>query len=583
MDASLWRRALLLAVVFSGVANLLMLVPTLYMLQVYDRVLISRNLGTLAAVSLIAVYLFAMMAFAEWARSNVLARLGGALESSLAPRVFAANFAARLRATADLPNRVFADLTELRQFLASGGATAVLDLPWSPVYLGVLFLLHPWLGLSALLFAMVQLAVAVVTHLNVLKPAMALSQLQAQESTFIQGHLRSVEAAHVMGMTPAITARVMRLHGTFNEAHGQVVSLTQRQAAISRFVRYLQQSLILAVGALLVIDSQISAASMIAANILMNRALSPIDTIVATWRAVLSARQARLRLLAFLAAHEPGAIQTSPAQSNPQQPRRAAMIGPDVALQGLAPQDLAVHVRNLVARAPSRDAPILKGLDFEAPPGSITLVMGPSGSGKSTLMRALAGAWPDLEGEVLIAGEPIEATTDARRAALIGSVPQDTELFEGSIAENISRFASPSQATAQAVIEAARACGLHELILRLPAGYDTPLGSLGSGLSAGQRQRIALARALYGNPPVLILDEPNANLDDLGETALVQALRSRREQGATVFLVSHNPLMKAIADRVLILSDGRITSLQPVPPSTAPRLQPAAQPPMPQP
>jgi ATP-binding cassette subfamily C exporter for protease/lipase len=228
---------------------------------------------------------------------------------------------------------------------------------------------------------------------------------------------------------------------------------------------------------------------------------------------------------------------------------------------------VGVQVQQLVAKAPGRETPILKGLSFEVPAGSITLVMGPSGSGKSTLMRAITGAWPDTEGEVLIGGQPTLALTDAQRASWFGSMPQDNELFDGSIAENICRFeqASPARGVsskdiANAVIAAARAAGLHEAILRLPAGYDTPVGTGGGALSGGQRQRIALARALYRDPPVLVLDEPNANLDDVGESALVRALRERREQGATIFIVSHNPQMANLADRVLVMSDGQLLS-----------------------
>lgn len=578
------KRALLLAIAFSGVANLLMLVPTLYMLQVYDRVLLSRNLGTLAAVSLITLYLFAIMALAEWARSRMLVRVSAALEASLSPRVFAATFAAQLRAVSTLPNRALADLNELRQFLSSGGATAVLDLPWSPLYLIVLFLLHPWLGIASLGFALVQLTVALVSHRNVLQPAAQVSLAQAQEAQFVQNHLRSAEAVHAMGMAPAIFRRARQWHEQFNAVYGRTLELSQRQAAFSRFVRYVQQSLILAVGTLLVIDSQISPASMIAANILMNRALSPIDTIVSTWRSFVSARQARGRLQDFLRDNEsPPAASTPLEAGHASAPQRApASTVPSLAA---APPtgSPSVQVRELVASVPGRAKPILNRVSFEVPAGSITLVMGPSGSGKSTLMRALTAAWPDTEGEVRIEGQPVAQLGNAERAARIGCMPQDHELFDGSIAENISRFETVDEAAgrsgqqiAEAVIAAARAAGLHEAILRLPAGYDTPVGAAGGALSGGQRQRIALARALYRDPALLILDEPNANLDDVGEVALIRALRERRDQGATILVVSHNPQMVAIADGVLVLADGHLIShdKRPAPAPAQPSVQP---------
>lgn len=297
-------------------------------------------------------------------------------------------------------------------------------------------------------------------------------------------------------------------------------------------MRYTQQSLALGAGALLVIDGQLSPGGMIAANVLMSRALAPIDMLVGTWRGFVGARAAFERLEALLRDH----------------PER------DPALSRVAPKG-ALTLRDVVATAPGRASPILKGVSTAVEPGTVTVVLGPSGSGKSTLARCMMGIWPGVQGEVLLDGLPLDGWDRMELGPYLGYLPQDIELFDGSIAENIARF---GEVDPQKVIAAARSAGLHEMILRFPKGYDTPIGEAGNLLSGGQRQRIGLARAVYGNPVLVVLDEPNANLDDVGEAALVRTVQELKAKGCTVFLITHRPGIVAVADRLLILQDGKV-------------------------
>lgn len=539
LTATLWafRREFAVVGIFSMVANVLMLTPTLYMLQVYDRVMVSRSELTLLVVSLITLFLFAVMGFAEWSRSRVLVRAGVRLDGVLSTRVFNASFEANLSQSGAPAQRAFGDLTELRQFLTGNGIFAFFDAPWAPIYIAVLFFLHPLLGWVAIAFALVQAALAWFGHRQTVAPSAALSKAQSDVNLYLQHKLRNAEVVESMGMLAGLKRRWQQRHDAYMAQHEGTQGLTHRITAISKFVRYLQQSLSLGVGALLVIDGQLSPGAMIAANVLMTRALSPIDMLVGTWRGFLSARSAFERLEQLLQAH----------------PER------DPALTRVPPTG-AVALRNVVASAPGRASPILKGVSLSATPGTVTVVLGPSGSGKSTLARVLMGIWPDVKGEVLLDERPLDSWNRTELGAHVGYLPQDIELFDGTIAENIARF---TEIDSNQVIAAAQSAGLHEMILRFPKGYDTPIGEAGGMLSGGQRQRIGLARAIYGQPALIVLDEPNANLDDVGEAALQQAVRQLKAQGKTVFLITHRPGAVALADQLLVLRDGQVQHLGP--------------------
>ena len=535
----LWsfRQELMVVGIFSMVANLLMLTPTIYMLQVYDRFMLSQNMGTLTAVSLIALFMFAVLTFSEWARSKLLVRSGVRMDEMLSKRLFHASYEAYLNPDASNPAQAFRDLTQLRQFLTGNGIFAFFDTPWAPIYIAVLFMLHPWLGLMAIGFALVQCVLAVWGSQATTEAQATAGKSQIEVSTYLQSKFRNSEVIESMGMLDQLykkwssrNTKAIAFNIDAQEQAGKVV-------AWSKFVRYTQQSLALGGGALLVIHGEISPGAMIAANVLMSRALAPIDLMVSTWSGFLTARDAFNRLNELLKAH----------------PLR------DLPLKGIAPKGDVV-LKEVVASAPGREVPILKGISAIMPAGTVTVVLGASGSGKSTLARVLLGIWPHSSGQVLLDNQPIRSFNRMELGPHVGYLPQDMELFDGTIAENIARS---GEVDSEKVIAAAEASSLHNMILRFPKGYDTPMGEAGGLLSGGQRQRIGLARALYGMPALVVLDEPNANLDDEGEAALAKAVQGLKAQGKTVVLISHRPGVVSLADRLLILQNGAVQASGP--------------------
>ena len=535
----LWsfRKELLVAGIFSMVANLLMLTPTIYMLQVYDRVMMSQNMSTLTAVSLIALFMFAVLTFSEWARSKLLVRSGVRMDEMLSKRLFHASYEAYLNPDVSNPTQAFSDLTQLRQFLTGNGIFAFFDAPWAPIYIAVLFMLHPWLGLMAIGFALVQCVLAVWGS-QATKEAQALAgKSQIEVSSYLQSKFRNSEVIESMGMLEQLYKKWSSRNNTAIAQNISAQEQSGKVVAWSKFVRYTQQSLALGGGALLVIHGELSPGGMIAANVLMSRALAPIDLMVSTWSGFLTARDAFNRLKDLLKAH----------------PLR------DLPLKGIAPKGDVV-LKDVVASAPAREVPILKGVSAIMPAGTVTVVLGASGSGKSTLARVLLGIWPHSSGEVLLDNQAIRSFNRMELGPHVGYLPQDIELFDGTIAENIARS---GEVDSEKVIAAAEASSLHNMILRFPKGYDTPMGEAGGLLSGGQRQRIGLARALYGVPALVVLDEPNANLDDEGEEALERAVLELKAQGKTVVLISHRPSVVSLADRLLILQNGAVQASGP--------------------
>lgn len=534
LTATLWgfRREFVIVGVFSMIANVLMLTPTLYMLQVYDRVMASQSELTLIAMSLLALLMFAFMAFAEWMRSRLLVRTGVRLDAQLSTLVFNASFEAHLSQSGSNPSRAFGDLIQIRQFLTGNGIFAFFDAPWTPIYMAVLFFLHPWLGVLGMVFALLQAALAWFGHRHTTAPSEAAAAAQAEAGSFLQSKLRNSEVLESMGMIRSLQTRWNERHQTALARNGDSQHLMHRITAISKFIRYSQQSLALGAGALLVINGELSPGGMIAANVLMTRALSPIDMLVSSWRQFAGMRAAFVRLETLLADY----------------PER------DPALKRVAPTG-QITLNKVFALASGRADPILKNVAFSVPAGTVTAILGPSGSGKSTLARVMVGIWPNVSGDVLLDGVPVDSWNRIELGPHIGYLPQDIELFEGTIAENIARFSGTNSAK---VIAAAKSASLHEMILRFPKGYDTSIGEAGNLLSGGQRQRIGLARAIYGNPMIVVLDEPNANLDDLGEAALYKTVEELKAGGKTVFLITHRPGAVAVADRILVLRDGAV-------------------------
>lgn len=547
LGRALWtfRRECLWVGVFSLFTNLLVLTPTLYMLQIYDRVMASQSGFTLVALTLFTVLFFAVMGFAEWLRSQLLVRVGVKFDEFLNSRVFDASFAAHLNQSSQNPVQSFSDLTSLRQFLTGQGVFAFFDLPWMPIYVAVLFLMHPTLGWLALAFALLQGALAWWSNRLTGPGYERQMQTQVAADSYLNGKLRNAETVHAMGMLPHLRSRWQALHEAQLHAQGSAQERAHRVQALTKFMQYSQQSLVLAAGAVLVLRGELSMGGMVASNALMSNALRPISTLVSIWKQFVDARSAYGRLETLLQAHpNENAADTHSANIS--------------ALRG------QLTLRDLTATVAGRTQPILHGLNVEFKAGEVVGIVGPSGAGKSTLARCLLGIWPQAQGQVLLDGRPLSDWPRDQLGAQIGYLPQDVELFDGTLAENISRFGELDSAQ---VIAAARATGIHEMILRFPKGYDTPMGEAGNLFSGGQKQRVGLARALYGAPKLVVLDEPNAHLDDAGLAALLRAIATLRDQGSTVFMVVHQRNLLSVADRVLVLQAGRIAQFGPLAPT----------------
>lgn len=531
------RSALAATVGFSFFINLLMLTAPLYMLQVYDRVLGSRNETTLLMLTLVAGGLLAVFGILEMLRQRVLTRIGCRLDAQLNAEVFRAAFERAITRPSAGHGESLRDLNSLREFMTGPGLIAFCDAPWLPLFLALVFLFHPLLGLVAAGGVVVIFLLALANEIWTRRPLGAASSANVGANTFMTGSLRNAEAVAAMGMLPGIL-------GSWSNQHGRVIDHQARASdragmivAGSKAVRMMLQVAMLGTGAVLVLDNQITPGTMIAASIIMARAVAPVESAVGQWRGFVHARQAYRRLNELLAT----------TRGRQEHMRLPAPTGHLVA-------------EGAVVAAPGGDEAILRGVSFEIPAGTALGVIGPSGAGKSTLVRALVGIWPTARGAVRLDGVELEAWDKEQLGPYIGYLPQDVELFDGSVADNIARFrgVDPEQ-----VVQAARTAGAHEVILRLPDGYETQIGPSGHALSGGQRQRVALARAVYGDVRLVVLDEPNANLDTDGEQALTAAIAKLREQGRTVVMVTHRPSLLAGVDRVLALNNGQVIAFGP--------------------
>ncbi|MDR3323172.1 MAG: type I secretion system permease/ATPase [Zoogloeaceae bacterium] len=529
-----FRREFAYAFCFTALINLLMLTPTVYMLQVFDRVLVSQSEFTLYAITIMLFFFLGVMSFSEWVRARLLVRLGVRLDVRLNARVFSTTFALQNQGQEKEAAQLFGDLSRVRQFLTGAGLFALLDAPWSPIYILVLFLLHPFLGALAILFCGVLAVIAWISSQVMKEPLEEASAAIQKETAYLDGKLRHASVVESMGMLGNMRNSWMQKHQRTLARGRRGLDAQTRMQSITRFARLFQQSLCLGAGAMLVIFGKISPGAMIAANALMGRATHPVDALMNAWKDLLAAKNSYAALEAALEAH----------------PHQETVLVTDTAPGARL---ALVEVR---ATAKHREAPILEQVSFSLPAGSALGILGPSGSGKSTLARVILGIWPDIEGDVRYDDVSIRDQDRVVLGAELGYLPQDVELFNGSIAENIARFGEvdPTQ-----VIAACQAAGVHEMILRFPKGYDTEIGDGGRVLSGGQRQRIGLARALYGNPRLVVLDEPNANLDDAGDRALFQAVLALKQRGATLVLITHRPQIVAAMDFVLTLADGRLT------------------------
>lgn len=520
------------AVVFSFFLNLLLFVSPLYMLQIYDRVLGTRNLVTLVGITIIAAILLMVWAALETLRSRLLVRAGMLFDERFAAPMFRVVHRGLLRQPGAFSGQYLRDIDVIREFFTGAGLIAFCDLPWFPVYVGVAYLMHPWFAGIAVVGGIVTLFLALLNEVMTRKTLLAASKANMTAGNSAGAAFRNIEVVHAMGMLEAMVGR-------WGQHHREVLGLQARASdragaivAFTKFFRMFLQTGILGLGAYLAVQHEITAGAMIAASIIIGRALQPIELAVGNWKSFLAAREAfgRMKLLFHAVGVEP---------------QRMPLPSP----KGL------LTVENVVAAAPGGQTAILKGISFRLGAGELLGIVGPSAAGKSSLARVLVGVWEAAGGAVRMDGHELSHWDPQDLGKHLGYLPQDIELFAGPVAENIARFGVVDN---KAVIAAAELAGCHELIQNLPDGYNTNIGDSGQVLSGGQRQRIALARCLYGGPSLIVLDEPNANLDSAGEEALLIAIQRLKAVGTTIVLVTHKINILSLVDKIMIMGDGMV-------------------------
>ena len=521
------------AIFFSFFINLLVFVGPLYMLQIYDRVLTSRNELTLILLTLIVAFLFLVYALLEKVRSAVLVRAGLLFDSKTRGELFESVMRGTLKQPGSAHYLLLREIDVIREFLTGSGLIAFCDVPWVPVFVAGCFLLHPWFGWTALAGAIIIFALAVANELLTRRHLKEAGRNAGVAGAFVASTFRNVEVLHAMGMWRPLRDRWLGRQKETLALQAQASDRVGGLVAATKFVRMFLQSAILGIGAYLAIHSEATAGAMIAASIIMGRALAPVELVVAQWKTFLQARSAYERITELLT--------VLPAEAQRMR---------------LPPPQGHLSVQGIVVVPPGGARPALQNITFAVEPGLTLGIIGPSAAGKSSLVRAVVGVWPLLHGAIRIDGAELSHWNSEQLGQHIGYLPQDVELFSGTVAENISRFQpSPSEET---IIAAANMAGVNEMIQSLPAGYNTQIGDGGQSLSGGQRQRIALARALYGMPALVILDEPNASLDSDGEAALLTALQRLKAEKRTVLLITHKTNILSITDKILVLAQGQV-------------------------
>lgn len=536
----LWshKRVWLSVAVFSCIVNILMLTGSIFMMQVYDRVLTSGSVPTLIALSLIVLILYLYYGFLEAIRARLMLRIGRNFEESLRGRVFDTVAMLALRKSPSTGGQPVQDMNTIRQFLSSQAPLAFLDMPWVVIYLGVVFGLHPLLGLAGVSAAILIFIFAILTERTTRKPSADATAAAISAAAMNEEARRNTEAMHALGMKNVLRDRWSAQQQAALDASTLAGDRGGIFGMASRVLRLVVQSGMLALGAYLAIKHAITPGTIIASSIIMSRGLAPIEQTVGNWQQFLGFRKAISRLEAVLAAVKP---------SKDPMP--------------LPPPNGPLEVENLTVAVQGNEKPLLQNLNFKVMPGRGLGVIGPTGAGKSTLSRVLVGVLEPARGSVRLDGATLDQRSEEDRGRYVGYLPQDVQLFDGTVAQNISRFASKPDA--KAVVAAAQLANVHNLIMRLPEGYDTRLGEQGARLSAGQRQRLALARALYGDPALIVMDEPNSNLDAEGEAALDAAIRASLNRGAALVIVAHRPSALQAVHDVLVLADGKQAAFGP--------------------
>jgi len=520
--------------VFSGVVNLLMLSGSLYMLQVYDRVIPSRSVATLIGLSLMVLVAYLMQGYFDALRSRMLCRVATLFDAGLQEHIHNALATLPLRgAKPVLMQQPLRDLDQIRVFMSGMGPTAFLDMPWIPIFLIALFLFHPLIGCTALAGTIAIVAMTLLTERLSRGAAKAAMDLSAQRQVLADATQRNAEVIRALGMLDRFTARWSRANERYLQENIRASDVSANLGSGAKVLRYVLQSGMLGLGAWLVVMDKASGGVMIASSIMMGRALAPVEVALSTWKQLIAARQGVRRLRDICRAT------AAPAAPQVELPRPSRELS----------------VQNLSVGAPGIDRPIVTNVSFALSAGMGLALLGASASGKTSLSKALVGIWPAASGVVRLDGGALDQWRSGDLGRYVGYLPQDVALFDGTVAENICRF--DENATSEAILKAARIAGVHDIILRLPDGYATRVGSGGMSLSAGQRQRVGLARAVFGDPFLIVLDEPNANLDTEGEQALTRAIQAMRAAGSIVIVISHRPSALAALDMALVLYDGK--------------------------
>lgn len=530
----LCKGAFISAAGFSLVINILQLVPTIYMLQLYDRVVPTGNYSTLIMLTAIMMVMFITMGTLEWVRSQILVRVSTRLETLLNERLFNVAYKQALYSGGQrASSQPLDDLTSLRQFMTGNGLFAFFDAPWLPIYIALMFVFHELYGWMAVATALLLIIVAIVQEKATSKMLGEANNMAMAGRGLVNKNLRNAEVIESMGMLKNIqqrwlkgTNQVLVLQATASSRAGLI-------SAVSKLIRLSSQSLILAAGAYLVVGNEISSGMMIGGSILLGRALAPIDIVIGSWKGFIAARGQYSRLNDLL-------------RQIPADAERMSLPTPEGTFQ----------FESAVVAPPGAKSAVLKGLTLTIGKGDVVGVIGPSGAGKSTFARALLGIWPCNQGKIRLDGADVFTWNRDELGPHIGYLPQDIELFEGTISENIARF---GEVNPEKVVNAAKMADVHELILHLPEGYDTMIGASGGNLSGGQRQRVGLARALYGEPRIVVLDEPNSNLDEVGEAALGNAIQRLKQKQTTIIVITHRNNVLANVDKLLILNDGLVS------------------------
>jgi len=525
--------------VISGVINILMLTGSFFMLQVYDRVLPSQSVPTLVGLALLATALYAFQGALEVIRSRVNVRIGAHLDLTLSSRVYDALVRLPLKTRGDGDGlQPLRDLDYVRSFLSGGGPAAFFDLPWLPIYLGICFLFHFWIGATALVGSLVLVVLALLTEYRMRAPTKEAARFATTRTAFAAAGRRNAEVLRAMGMSRHVGDRWSAANRDYLVANERASDIASGLGGISKVFRTILQSAVLGVGAYLVIHQESTAGIIIASSILTSRALAPVELAIANWKGFVAARQGASRLYQLL--------ELLPAEKEPMRLPKPKSV---------------LSVANVAVMPPGGDRLVVNDISFELKSGQGLAIIGPSGSGKSSLARALVGVWQPARGNIRIDRATLDQWSSEVLGQHIGYLPQDVELFDGTVASNIGRF--DVNAKPEAILDAAQAAGVHELILSLPSGYATRIGELGMAISGGQRQRIALARALYGDPFLVVLDEPSSNLDSEGEGALTQAIMNVRARGGIVVVIAHRPSAMAGIDHVLVMRDGQMQIIGP--------------------